>query len=65
MFKATVVSRGRVVGLWSRRTSVATAVVTATAFDRPFAASVTSGLRREAAAYGRYLGHPVELVVTG
>jgi hypothetical protein len=65
MFKATVVSRGRVVGLWSRRTTTARTVVTASPFDPPFAASVTGGLRREVAAFGRYLGHPTELVVTG
>jgi hypothetical protein len=40
-------------------------VIQATAFDPPFAASVTGGLRREAAAYGRYLGHPAELVIPG
>jgi hypothetical protein len=65
MFKATVVSRGRVVGLWSRHTTAAKTVIQATAFDPPFAASVTGGLRREAAAYGRYLGHPAELVIPG
>jgi hypothetical protein len=62
MFKATVVSRGRVVGLWSRRTTSVKTVVTATAFNPPFAASVTGGLRHEVAAYGRYLGHPTELL---
>lgn len=65
MFKATVVSRGRVVGLWSRHTTAAKTVIQATAFDPPFAVSVTGGLRREVAAYGRYLGRPTELVVTG
>jgi hypothetical protein len=64
MFKATVVSRGRVVGLWSRRTTTARTVVTAAAFDPPFAASVRGGLRAEVAAYARYLGVPAELVVS-
>jgi hypothetical protein len=65
MFKATVVSRGRVVGLWSRRTTSARTVVTATAFDPPFAASVTEGLRREVARFGTYLDQPTGLVVAG
>jgi hypothetical protein len=65
MFKATVVSRGRVVGLWSRRTTAGKTVVTATSFDPPFSGSVLGGLGREVAAYGRYLGHPAELVTAG
>lgn len=63
MFKATVVSRGRVVGLWSRRSSQTKTVVTATAFDGSFPAMVQRGLAREVRDYGRYLDQPAELVV--
>jgi hypothetical protein len=62
MFRPTVVARGRVVGLWSRRTTVTKTVVTATPFDPPFTAAVRRGLLREVAAYGRYLDRPAELV---
>jgi Winged helix DNA-binding domain len=62
MFRPTVVARGRVVGLWSRRTTAKKAVVTATPFDRPFPAAVLGGLKREVTAYGRYLDTPAELV---
>jgi hypothetical protein len=61
MFKATVVSRGRVVGLWSRRTTGKKTTVTVAPFDPPFPASVLAGLHREVTAYGRYLDHPTEL----
>jgi hypothetical protein len=61
MFRATVVSRGRVVGLWSRRSTAARTVVTATAFDPPFPGTVVAGLRREVDDYGRYLGQRAEL----
>lgn len=65
VFKATVVSRGRVVGLWSRRSTTTRTVVTATPFDEPFSTSVRTALQREARAYGRYLGQAVDLVVAG
>jgi hypothetical protein len=65
MFRSTGVARGRVVGLWSRRTTATRTVVTATPFDPPFTAAVLAGLHREVAAYGRYLGHPIELVSDG
>jgi hypothetical protein len=61
MFRATVVSRGRVVGLWSRRSTAARTVVTATAFDPPFPGTVVAGLRREVDDYGRYRGQRAEL----
>lgn len=63
MFKATVVSRGRVVGLWSRRSTTKKTMVTATPFDAPFAPAVEAALPREASAYGRYLQHPTELTI--
>jgi Winged helix DNA-binding domain len=62
MFRPAVVARGRVVGLWSRRTTTKQTVVTATAFEAQFTAPVLAGLRREVAAYGRYLDVPTELV---
>jgi hypothetical protein len=64
VFKPTVVSRGRVVGLWSRRSTAARTVVTATPFAPPFPTSVVAALRRQVAAYGAYLGRPTELVLT-
>ena len=63
VFKPTVVSRGRVVGLWSRRTTAKKTVVTATPFEPPFPASVNRGLQREMLGYGRYLGQPIELAI--
>jgi hypothetical protein len=63
MFKATVVSRGRVVGLWSRRSTASTTVVTATPFDGAFPATVVSGLGRAVRAYGSYLGQAALLVL--
>jgi hypothetical protein len=63
VFKATVVSRGRVVGLWSRRSTAKKTVVTAEPFDGPFTGTVVNGLRRAVRAYGAYLGQPAELVV--
>lgn len=62
MFKATAVSRGRVVGLWSRRSTSTATVVTATPFEPPFPGAVTRALKRVARDYGHYLGRPVELV---
>lgn len=62
MFKATVVSRGRVVGLWSRRSTSTATVVTATPFEPPFLGAVTRALKRVARDYSHYLGRPVELV---
>lgn len=63
MFKATVVSRGRVVGLWSRRSATGKTVITASPFDAPFPTAVQAGLRRAARDYGRYLERPYELVL--
>jgi hypothetical protein len=63
MFKATVVSRGRVVGLWSRRAASAKTVVTASPFDVAFPTTVQAGLRRAVRDYGRYLGQATELVL--
>ncbi|HET8615949.1 MAG TPA: winged helix DNA-binding domain-containing protein [Actinomycetales bacterium] len=63
LFKATVVSRGRVLGLWSRRSTATKTVVTVTPFDGAFPSDVVSGLLRVVHAYGTYLGHPTELLI--
>jgi hypothetical protein len=64
VFKPTVVSRGRVVGVWSRRTTTKKTAVTATPFEPPFPATVTRGLQHEMLRYGRYLGQPTELTIS-
>jgi hypothetical protein len=58
MFLSTIVSNGRVVGLWKRRTTASGIELT----PEPFAelsAAETTRLHRAARAYARYLGAPL------
>jgi len=58
VFKPTLVLRGRVAGVWSRKTTRTSTVVTV----RPFSALGSSdwnAVERAAAGYGRFLGTPV------
>lgn len=63
MFRPTVVSRGRVVGLWSRKTSASTTTVNAAPFDCGFSQTVTAGLTRKVRRYGRFVQMPSEVTV--
>lgn len=63
IFKPTVVHRGRVVGVWRRRTLTRRSVVTATAFEGTLPKAVHDGVARAAQRYGRFLGADVEVAV--
>lgn len=65
VFKPTVISRGRVVGVWKRKTLTGKTIVTATPLDGDFPNTVVTGLERRLRGYGRYLGMPVELTLDG
>lgn len=56
VFRPTVVVRGQVAGLWSRRTTTRRTMITFTPFDRPFPSRAHAALRSEAAAYGAFHG---------
>jgi hypothetical protein len=61
MFLGTVVVGGLVVGTWNRRTRAERTVVTVTPFGS-LSATRRRELERAAAAYGRHLGSPAEVV---
>jgi winged helix DNA-binding protein len=63
MFLGTVVVGGLVVGTWNRKTSAKRTVVTVTPFGS-FSATRRREIERAAAAFGRFLGSPVEVVVS-
>jgi hypothetical protein len=60
-FQPTVVVDGEVCGIWRRRRSNASTVLGVELFDRASDAR-WSAIDRAAAAYGRFLGQPVEVV---
>lgn len=62
IFKPTVVHRGQVVGLWSRKAGARATVVTAVPFDGPLSPTVRRGIATAAEHYATYLGTPVEVV---
>ena len=55
---------GEVAGVWKRRNGKGTVVLEVTALT-PLTAKALHGLEGSAAAYGRFLGRPVELRVEG
>ncbi|MBF6621320.1 MAG: AlkZ family DNA glycosylase [Patulibacter sp.] len=61
VFKATVVHRGLVVGLWGKRALTRRTVVTATAFEGALPKAAVGGLERAARRYGHFLGTDVEV----
>lgn len=61
VFKPTIVHRGQVVGLWSRKAGARATVVTPVAFDAPLARTIRSGIATAAGQYATYLGAPVEV----
>ncbi len=61
VFKPTVVHRGRVVGLWSRRATARRTTIAAEGLDGPLPPAARRGLDRPARDYARFLGTPVEL----
>lgn len=65
LFRPTVVLRGKVAGLWSRRTTSKRTSITFSPLTRPFPARAHAALRAEAAAYGRFHGVEVECEVVG
>jgi len=60
VFKPTLVMRGRVAGLWSRKATRASTVVTVSPFS-PISTRNWNAVERAAAGYGRFLGTPVTL----
>lgn len=60
MFLGTVVTGGLVVGTWNRRATSRHVIVTVTPFGA-FGANRRRDVDRAAAAYGRFLGAPVEV----
>lgn len=63
VFRPTVVSRGRVRGVWRRTTAANKTTVTATPLDGVFPQTVVAGLGRALDRYGRFLGTPIELTL--
>lgn len=61
IFKPTIVHRGQVVGLWSRKTTGRATVVTPIPFDGPLPKVVQAGIAEAADQYATYLGTPVEV----
>ncbi|MFA4928657.1 MAG: winged helix DNA-binding domain-containing protein [Patulibacter sp.] len=61
IFKSTVVHRGRVVGLWSKRTLTRRTVLTPTALEGTLSKTVRAGVARAADRYGRFLGTEIEV----
>jgi hypothetical protein len=61
VFKPTVVHRGEVLGLWSKRALTRRTVVTATAFAGDLPKTVRAGIERAADRYGQFLGTTVEV----
>ncbi len=61
VFKPTVVHRGQVVGLWSKRVLTRRTVVTLVALEGTLPKSVVDGIARDAERYGQYLGTTVEV----
>jgi hypothetical protein len=60
-FQPTVVIDGEVCGIWRRRRSSASTVLGVQLFD-PASDARWAAIHRAAAAYGRFLGRPVEVV---
>lgn len=60
VFKPTLVLRGRVAGIWSRKTTRTSTVVTVRPFS-PLSTRSWNAVERAAAGYGRFLGTPVVL----
>lgn len=65
IFKPTIVHRGQVVGLWSRKASARATVVTPVPFDGSFSPTVRSGIASAAEHYATYLGTPVAVAAEG
>lgn len=61
IFKPTIVHRGQVVGLWSRKTTTRATVVTPIPFEGPLPKAVRTGITEAAEQYATYLGTPVEV----
>lgn len=61
IFKPTIVHRGQVVGLWSRKSTTRNTVITPIPFDGTLSPTVRSGIATAAAHYATYLGTPVEV----
>ncbi len=59
-FQPTVVADGEVIGTWRRRQTAAATLIDVDLFD-PATPTRWSGIERAAAAYGRFLGRPVEV----
>lgn len=61
VFKPTVVHRGRIVAVWSKRTLKRRTIVTLHPLDGPLPAAVRDAAANDADRYGHFLGTTVEL----
>lgn len=56
VFRPTIMHRGRIVGVWSRRATAGRTTITATPFDRALPRAAVAEMERMAREYGRFLG---------
>ncbi|EWT01164.1 hypothetical protein N865_11020 [Intrasporangium oryzae NRRL B-24470] len=64
VFQPTVVVDGEVAGIWKRRAANGATMVEVTPLTRP-TARARRGIEASGAAYGRFLGHDVDVRITG